>query len=236
MTKHDPAIVLVVVAQLAMTSAAAAQEQTVIRGQVVDDAAKAPPKDPVVVWYEEFGGDYEPVHTRTVDGGLFTITLPIGMGARGLLAVREPGYNTAVLTWPAEVDRDAVLRLFKPVPIYGKVIDASGAPVSGTALKWSMRYDNRLTSGMGHAAQDGTFEMLVPARSEDLRLAAWAELYAPTATDFSYDHEAAPETVLETLESMQRDARTFDGEPQYIQDWVNEILASQESTAEPLAK
>ena len=183
---------------------AEAQKPTVIEGQVVDATAdEAPPIPPVAVWYEESGIDHEPVSTFTGAGGEFRLDLPDNLGRFGLLYVREIGYNSAVLSWPRPADRDTVLRLTKPILIHGKLANASGVAVSGATLKWRMPFDDRLTSGTATAASDGSFAVLVPGKSDDLRLVAWADLYAPTEADFSYNGEKLPVTTLTTLEDMR---------------------------------
>ena len=214
-----------------LTTTAAAQEAVEINGTVVDADTEEAPREGVRVWYEEFGAVYEPVFADTENTGGFTFDLVGGMGKFGLLSVREPGYNSAVLGWPVPADTDIVFRLSKPIRIYGKLVNASGVPVSGAMLKWSMPHDDRLTSGTGIAEQDGTFGMLVPGKSDALRLAAWADLYASTKiAAFSYDSdEAPPPTVLKTLENMRGDAKADD---QYLQDWIDEILSSQEPATE----
>ena len=235
MSKYITALVWAAVLFTTMS----AQEPIVIEGRVVDATEKAetPPRDSVVVWYEEYGIDHEPVFTRTGEKGKFKLNLPGNLGKLGLLSVREPEYNSAVRRWPAAIDRDLVLRLTKPIPIYGRVVNASGLAVSGTMLKWRMAHDGRLTSGVVAAAPDGSFDLLVPSKSDALRLVAWAHLYAPTEADFSYNasEKLATTTTLRTLEDMRPGgaaAQIRDEGDQYLQDWIDEIL-SQEPVAEP---
>lgn len=220
----------------ALFSTASAQEANVIEGLVIDTTEEAPPSVPVVVWYEEYGVDHEPVSARTDAGGEFRLALPDNLGEFGLLSVREPGYNSAVLRWPAAIDRDIVLRLTKPTPIYGKLVNASGLPVSDAMLKWRMAHDGRLTSGTVAVAPDGSFYALVPGKSDALRLVGWARLYAPTQANFSYNANEEPATtILRTLEDVRAGgaAAPIQNEgDEYLQDWIDEIL-SQEPVAEP---
>ena len=237
MRLSKPTVALVVVVAVLMTAeaqeTAEAQKPTVIEGRVVDATVdEAPLRHPVAVWYEESGIDHEPVSTSTGTDGKFRLDLPDNLGKFGLLYVREIGYNSAVLSWPRPADRDTVLRLTKPILIHGKLANASGVAVSGATLKWRMPFDFRLTSGTATAAADGSFAVLVPSKSDDLRLVAWADLYAPTEADFSYDGERLPITTLTTLEDIRGGAADRTGDPQYLQDWIDEIL-SQEPVAEP---
>lgn len=232
MTKHITGIIWAT-ALLATTSA---QEPTVIEGRVVDmtDGHEAAPHEPVVVWYAEAGIDHEPISTRTdLDGRFY---LDIGeLGDLGLLYVRETGYNSAVLSWPTPVDRDIVLRLTRPVTVYGRVVNASGMPVSGATLKWGMPFDGRLTSGTAAAAPDGSFAVPVPGMSGELRLVAWADLYAPTEAKYTYKYkrdigEETPVTTMISLEDLRDDTIGRTGDPQYLREWVDEILAQEHVT------
>ena len=218
-----------------LLTSAAAQGPNVIEGRVVDatEEKEAPPSPPVEIWYEEFGLDHEPVSAHTDIGGKFKLNLPGNLGKLGLLSVREPGYNSAMLRWPTAVDRDIVLRLTKPISIYGRLVNSSGKAVSGAKLKWMMPYDGRLTSGMVAAAPDGSFNLLVPSRSDALRVVAWGDLYAPTKAHFSYNvGEKLATTTLRTLDMRIGVPGAGGGEDQYLQDWIDEIL-NQEPAAEP---
>ena len=200
-------------------------QETVIEGQVIE-AATNEPRASVEVQYREYEGDHEPVSATTSHDGRFRFELANGMGQFGLLYVHQPGYNSALWTWPGPVDSNVVLRLTKPVAIYGAIVNSSGLPVSGARLKWSMRHEGRLASGVGTASQDGTFLLHVPNRNA-LRIAAWADLYAPTEVAFSYDANAVEPTVLRTLESVRALAPDQRADEKYLRDWINEILSDQ---------
>ena len=141
------------------------------------------------------------------------------------------GYNSALLAWPVPADTDVVLRLSKPVAIYGTVVNTSGLPVSGAMVKWSMKHDGRLASGVGTADENGSFRVLVPNKTDVPRIAAWADYYAPTKVSFSYDGNDKPVTILHTLESM-RDRESslllHSDDDRYLQDWIDEILSGHE--------
>ena len=233
--------ITVLVWAAALLTTTAAQEP--IKGHVVDATrGEAPPSDPVEVHYREHGITDGSVSTHTGGDGEFTLDLPGGWGKSGLLYVREPEYNSAVLRWPP-VDRKVVLRLTKPIPIYGRLVNTSGLAVSGARLKWRMAYDGRLTSGTAAADQDGSFYVLIPGKpveSEALRLAAWADLHAPTKVEFSYTDHEKPDTVLRTLEDVRGDRVGIqiprDLEDDYIQDWIDEILSQHDRIDEILSQ
>ena len=218
--------VVAAVSTVLAASAVVAQERIVIDGFVVDAVTEKAPMPPVTVWYEEYGDEFASVSTSTKDNGWFKLDLPDGMGKLGLLSVREPGYNSAVLAWPVSPDTRIRLRLSKPVPIYGTITNSSGMAVSGAMLKWSMVHDGRGTSGMGFAERDGSFRVLVPAASDALRIAAWADLYAPTEVVFSYDRETIEPTVLQTLEDVRELPPNQRADEKYLNDWINDILSS----------
>ena len=196
-----------------------------IRGHVTESETGKPPRTPVRVRYDEHDGDVEhrPLFADTGTYGEFAIQLRPGMGEFGLLSVREEGYNNALLVWPTPVDRDVVLLLTKPVEIHGRVIDEAGAPVDGSTVKWSMRYQGRLASGVTAVAEDGSFYTLIPEKSDALRIAAWADDYAPTLATFSYSPDELTDTVLQTLEKA-RDSGSYLDAPDWLRDWVDELL------------
>ena len=212
------------------------QEAIVIEGRVIEAETEAPPSQSVVVRYQEHGEDgHEPVLVDTGHAGEFRFEFrEAGMGKFGLLSVREPGYNSALLVWRMPTDTDVVLRLSKPVAIYGTIVNASGLPVSGAMVKWSMKHDGRLASGAGTADENGSFRVIVPNKTNVPRIAAWAGHYAPTKVSFSYDDSDKPVTILHTLESV-RDRESspvrHGDDDRYLQDWINEILSSQEPSS-----
>ena len=72
-------------------------------------------------------------------------------------------------------------------------------------------------------AEDGSFYTLIPEKSDALRIAAWADDYAPTLATFSYRPEELTDTVLQTLEKA-RDSGSYLDAPDWLRDWVDELL------------
>jgi hypothetical protein len=196
-----------------------------IMGHVIESETGGAPRTSVWVRYDEHDGNVEhrPLYAHTGTYGEFAIQLRPEMGKFGLLSVREEGYNNALLVWPTPVDRGVVLYLTKPVEIHGRVIDEGGAPVDGSIVKWSMPYQGRLASGVTTVAEDGSFYTLIPEKSDALRIAAWADDYAPTLTTFSHSPDEMTDTVLQTLEKARNSGSHLDA-PDWLRDWVDELL------------
>lgn len=232
------AIAFTVATGVESSTAQALGQRDVIEGRVVDAETQEPPREPVTVTYQEHGDvDYEPVLADTdPTTGHFQLVLEPGTGEFGLISVRQPGYNSALLVWPVPVDTDVVMYLSRPVWLRGAIVNESGMPVSGAMVKWSMEHDGRLVSGVQAADSEGFFHVDVPRRADDLRIAAWAEHYVPARASyvFDVDHGEPPPTVLRSLESQlelrraiyargETVARGETGD-RYLEDWVDEIL------------
>ena len=232
------ATVFTVAAGAQLSAAEMPGQEVVIQGHVVDAEMQQPPREPVTVTYREHGGaDHEPVFAETDSTGRFRFAFEeTGMGQFGLLSVRELGYNSALQVWPVPVDTDVVLYLSKPVGLHGTIVNESGMPASGARVKWSMTHDGRLASGVGAVNEEGFFHVYVPSRTDNLRIAAWADYYAPARAHYTFDVDGgAPQpTVLRTLESRAWMKSVEGGvNDRYLQDWVDEILLAQDTQEPP---
>ena len=235
MFKHRKALIWAPVASLMVAGAALAGQEVAVEGRVVIDETESRPAQSITVQYQELGdGDHAPVSRRTDNDGKFRFEFPrdSDIGKYGLISVRARGYTPALLAWPVPIDTRVVLRLSRPVEIHGTIVNTSRLPVRGTRLKWSTEHDGRWATGMATAHQDGYFHLHVP-NTNDLRIAAWADYYAPTAVAYSPADQDPPPTILRTLESLVDRDRSDDD--RYLQDWIGEILAARDSE-EPSAR
>ena len=114
-----------------------------------------------------------------------------------------------------------------------------------------MNYNHSLVSDANVVDEDGSFEVYMPAEvrmpksKRSLRIAAWADGYAPAGVRFSFSVGEEPQTALRPLSMVRLRILSADRNPvvgarislryretdaTYFQDWINDLISSQELT------